>query len=223
MPTSFNFHAVFFDMDGTLVNSEPQWLLAETELMAGYGVNWEQSDQAYCLGGPLDRVGTYMADKANNLESGPFFTNAIIQLMAQRLSKGVALMPGAQKLLDLCIDQKIPIALVSASPRILVDAVLHQFPRDLFSISISSDEVARVKPFPDGYIDAATHLGVEIGKCLVLEDSLTGVQAAKSSGACVLAIPHLVQINTADRLNVIESLEELTLEVMQSFFQKWNP
>ena len=65
-----NFYdAVFFDMDGLLVNSEPLWLEAETELMANFGYAWRTEDQNQCLGGPLSRVGTYMFERSGNQES----------------------------------------------------------------------------------------------------------------------------------------------------------
>ena len=74
------FDAVFFDMDGLTINSEPQWLEAEIELTAPYGYNWTTEDQAACLGGPLWRVGQYMSDVCNGAQDGSYFHNAIVQI-----------------------------------------------------------------------------------------------------------------------------------------------
>ena len=215
------FSAVLFDMDGTLVDSEPMWLISEKELMGRYGVQWTQEDQSYCLGGPLDRVGRYMSDLAKGAESGPYFTQEIIALMAQRLSTGAPIMPGAQELMNELRQLSVPMALVSASPRVLVDAVLSNFLDHPFEISISSSEVTKTKPDPEGYIKAAKALNVDISNCLILEDSATGVSAAQNSGAFVLAIPHLVPIQPNSRTHIVDSLEVCSRSYLEELYQTW--
>ena len=206
------YSAVFFDMDGLFVDSEPQWLLAETELMADYGYEWTSVDQNYCLGGPLTRVGKYMFDKSGNAESPEFFTRSIIEKMAVRLSAGAPVMPGALDLLKDLYENNIPTALVSASPRVLVDSVLKSVPTHTFSFSLSADDVTNSKPDPEAYLKAADNLKVSIENCLILEDSPTGVKAATSSGAFTIAVPHFIDITQKDRLRVISSLSELSFE-----------
>ena len=206
------YSAVFFDMDGLFVDSEPQWLLAETELMADYGYEWTSVDQNYCLGGPLTRVGKYMFDKSGNAESPEFFTRSIIEKMAVKLSAGAPVMPGALELLKDLYENNIPTALVSASPRVLVDSVLKSVPTHTFSFSLSADDVTNSKPDPEAYLKAADNLKVSIENCLILEDSPTGVKAATSSGAFTIAVPHFIDIAQKDRLRVISSLTELSFE-----------
>jgi HAD superfamily hydrolase (TIGR01509 family) len=206
------YSAVFFDMDGLFVDSEPQWLLAETELMADYGYEWTSVDQNYCLGGPLTRVGKYMFDKSGNAESPEFFTRSIIEKMAVKLSAGAPVMPGALDLLKDLYENNIPTALVSASPRVLVDSVLKSVPTHTFSFSLSADDVTNSKPDPEAYLKAADNLKVSIENCLILEDSPTGVKAATSSGAFTIAVPHFIDIAQKDRLRVISSLTELSFE-----------
>lgn len=216
------FSAVLFDMDGTLVDSEPLWLSAETELMGRYGFSWSPIQQAQCLGGPLDRVGRYMNSLVNDVESGAFFTEELIRMMAIRLKSGAPLMPGAEELIGLLTRLKVPMALVSASPRVLVDAILQNFPTHPFQISISCDDVELVKPNPDGYLKAANIIGVAIEDCLILEDSATGVEAGSRSGGCVVAIPHLVPIAESERVETITSLEELSELVLRDLHAQWN-
>ena len=217
------FSAILFDMDGTLIDSEPLWLMAEAELMADFGYPWTSADQAECLGGPLDRVGRYMYKLAGHLKSPEFFTDSLISLMADKLRKGALLMDGGAELLQLCSDSNIPVALVTASPRVLVDAVLEHLPTHPFDISVSSGDVTRTKPDPEGYLKAADLLGVEITNCLILEDSLTGVTAAKASGGYVIAIPHLVDIHESERVRVVRSVRELDREKLNEFYAEWNP
>jgi HAD superfamily hydrolase (TIGR01509 family) len=209
MPTSVvtNFYsAVFFDMDGLLVDSEPLWLESETEMMAQYGYQWLESDQAACLGGPLDRVGSYMSGLIDGKRDGQALTSEIIDRMVLKFNGDLPFMPGAIELIDDLHSRGVEMTLVSASPRSLVDATLSNFQVNPFARSISSNDVKVSKPDPEGYLLAATSGGHEITNCLVLEDSLTGVTAAKASGAWVLAVPHLVPIQKYGRVDTTTSL-----------------
>ena len=215
------FDAVLFDMDGLTINSEPQWLEAEIELTAPYGYNWTTEDQAACLGGPLWRVGQYMSDVCNGAEDGSYFHNAIVQLMANKVRQFADFMPGAKSLLSQLHKAEIPLALVSASPRIIVDAALGHVQPIPFRMTISSDDVKETKPNPEGYLKAATLLGVDIANCLILEDSATGVKAAQASGAKVIAVPHLVKIAENAQTKVVHSLEELSYSRLKDLYLNW--
>ena len=215
------FDAIFFDMDGLTINSEPQWLEAEIELTAPFGYSWTLQDQAACLGGPLTKVGQYMADKTGGAKSGPDFHSEIVELMASKVSKRAEFMPGARELLTELRDAGIALALVSASPRVIVDAALSHVQPLPFKTTISSDDVTQTKPDPEGYLKAATLLDVEIENCLILEDSLTGVKAAQASGAKVIAVPHLVHIESNSQTKVIKSLNELNYKILKELFATW--
>ena len=112
----------------------------------------------------------------------------------------------------------MPVALVSASPRILMDAALTTLPQGFFQFSISADDVTRTKPFPDPYIEAAKRMGVSTSSCVVFEDSLTGIASAKSAGCAVVAVPHYVDVALAPKVRVVTSLEEVSLEFLQHFY-----
>ena len=218
--TSRNFEAVLFDMDGLTIDSEPQWLEAEIELTAPYGYQWTVEDQAFCLGGPLTKVGRYMSE-VTGAEDGEYFRQEIIKLMAAKVSKKASFMPGAKELIGNLHLVDIPMALVSASPRLIVDAALRNFEDIPFKATISSDDVKNTKPDPEGYIKAAQLLGVDIRNCLILEDSITGVTAGRASGARVIAVPHLVKIENDSQTKVISSLLQLSVDQIREYFVNW--
>ena len=204
------FDAVFFDMDGLMVDSEPEWLLSEIEVTAPFGYRWQDEDQVACLGGPLSKVGQYMFDKCGQVQSPQFFTQTLIDAQVARMRGNTPTMPGAIELVRELQSHGVKTALVSASPRNIVDAVLDNLGHDLFPFSISSDDVTNTKPDPEAYVKAATMSGSDISNCLVFEDSLTGMSAVIASGAYLVGVPHLVSIAESSRVRVIKSLEQLS-------------
>ena len=217
-PKSF-FDAIFFDMDGLMVDSEPQWFESEIEVTEPFGYTWLEEDQVACLGGPLTRVGQYMFDKCGQVRSPLFFTQELIRVQAEKMRGNTPTMPGAVELVKDLQAHGIKTALVSASPRNIVDAVLDNLGHDLFPFSISSDDVPVTKPNPECYLRAAEISQSEINNCLIFEDSLTGMNAAISSGARLIAVPHLVSIEESPRVRVIKSLEQLNYAKLKSLFK----
>lgn len=220
MPTESFYSAVFFDMDGLLINSEPLWLESETEMMAAFDYQWLESDQAACLGGPLDRVGNYMSNLIGGKKDGHSLMLEIIDRMVEKFKGDLPLMPGAIDLIDDLRTHDVELTLVSASPRSLVDAALANFEVNPFSRSISSNDVKVTKPDPEGYLLAASSGGHDISDCLIFEDSLTGVTAAKASGAWVMAVPHLVPITKSARVDVTDSLANWSYEKLLTKYEQ---
>jgi HAD superfamily hydrolase (TIGR01509 family) len=216
------FDAVFFDMDGLLVDSEPLWLESETELTGRYGYMWTHADQVACLGGPLSRVGEYMHERCASAETPEFFTSTLIEIQSAKLRGNTPLMPGAIELVTELQAHGVATGLVSASPRNIVDAVLENLRGNPFPFTISSDDVVRTKPFPDAYLLAARKAGANIENSLVFEDSLTGVMAAKSSGAWLIAVPHLVKVEESERVRTINSLEDMSFSKLTSLFRNFQ-
>lgn len=204
------FDAVFFDMDGLLVDSEPEWLLSEKEVTKPFGYTWLEADQIACLGGPLTKVGKYMFDKCGQQQSPEYFTQTLIDTQVARMRGNTPTMPGALELLRELQSNGVKTALVSASPRNIVDAVLNNLGHKLFPFSISADDVTTTKPNPECYLTAASMSGSEISNCLIFEDSLTGMNAAIASGGYLIGVPHLVSIEESERVRVIKSLQQLS-------------
>ncbi len=212
--------AVFFDMDGTLVDTEPYWLASEIELMSNFGYSWSAEDQRHCLGGPLLRVGEYMHSLVD-AETPEYFVNALVRKVEEKFSQGINFMPGAHELLHALHMANMPLGLVSASPRNLVDATLNALQSKYFQVSISSNDVVNSKPDPESYIRAAKNLNVNLSRCVILEDSMTGIAAARASRAFVIAIPHIVDIKPDPQTIVIDSLVDFHLEELLEKFNEW--
>jgi len=219
------FAAILFDMDGTVIDSEPIWLGQERILMAEFGHLWTDENQQFCLGGPLSKVGKYMSELVAGAEKPEFFEHQLISRVTNKLKEGVGVVPGALELLREVSAEQLPTALVSASPRSLMTAALSGFYSvapdlaGIFDLSISMDDVSQTKPHPEGYLSAAAQLDVEISRCLVIEDSMTGITSGLASGAYVLAVPHLFDVEPQDRMAIIPSLVGQTLESIQSLYR----
>jgi HAD superfamily hydrolase (TIGR01509 family) len=160
-----------------------------------------------------------MHDKCEGAETPEYFTQTLIDTQALKMRGSTPTMPGALELVRELQAQGIKTGLVSASPRNIVDAVLDNLGHDLFPFSISSDDVHNTKPSPDCYLKAATMTNSKIDNCLVFEDSLTGMSAATSSGAYLIAVPHLVEITESSKVRVITSLEQMSFSKLQKLFR----
>jgi len=213
------FEAILFDMDGLFIDSEPDWHAAETEMMRGYGYDWQPSDQLQCLGGPLSRVTEYMSSCLNGKVEPEVLAKVIIDEMQRRLGSATSYMPGSIEFSKMIWQAQIPQALVSASPRTLVDAVVSNLSQNYFKETVAAGDIARTKPFPDPYLHAAKLLGVDISNCLIFEDSQTGITAATASGAFVIAIPHFIEVAESERLKRKDSFLGLTLQDLDKWWE----
>jgi HAD superfamily hydrolase (TIGR01509 family) len=212
------FEAVLFDMDGLFIDSEPDWHAAETEMMRGYGYDWTPADQLKCLGGPLLRVTQYMSECLDGARSAEELGLTIVAQMKKRVSKSVSLMPGALEFSRKLNGKGIPQALVSASPREIVDAVLLGMKEKYFAFSVAAGDIERTKPFPDPYLEAAKRMNVAPSECVVFEDSLTGISSAQEAGCAVIAVPHYVEVIESRTLKVAQSLHEVNGKVLKEFY-----
>jgi HAD superfamily hydrolase (TIGR01509 family) len=201
--------AVFFDMDGLLVDTERLWHDAGTAVMSGYGLPWTEADSTSQVGGPLSRTSAYMAERTGATAAA--MEVALVATMAELLASGTEHRPGAVELLDELLAEEVPCALVSASPRILVDAVLASVGGEHFEITVALEDAPRTKPHPDPYLRAAEALAASPTRCVVLEDSPTGVAAGEAAGCVVVAVPFAVPIPAAPGRHVVGSLADLSV------------
>lgn len=184
--------ALLWDMDGTLVDTEPLWVECEADLMRGFGYEWGEADAMHCIGGPMERVERYLKEKSGSDLDASWFGNQLVEMMLARLAStsGEILRPGALSLVEEAKTLGLKLALVSASRRPIVDAVLSSLPFT-FDLSISASEVSRSKPDPEGYVKASELLGAAIHSCVVIEDSSVGIQSGLASGALVVGVTEM--------------------------------
>jgi HAD superfamily hydrolase (TIGR01509 family) len=210
--------AILFDMDGTIIDSEPLWLQAEIQVMAELGCHWDEQDQINCLGGPMERTEKYMQDRSGNVKPYGYFGQRLNEVMKLKFVKDLELIPNALELITKSKEAGLKTALVTASGRELMNSALIRFPENSFDIAISRDDVANSKPHPEPYLMAAERLKVKINECLVLEDSMTGVRAGLDSGAQVVAISHIIPIANEKNLRVISNLSEITFKQLVEWY-----
>lgn len=187
--------AVLWDMDGTLVNTEPYWMSVETELVESYGGTWTHDDAMQLIGSNLLDSARVLQQAGVDLEPAD-----IVDLMTDRVAErlrtqGVPFRPGARELLADLRAQGIRTALVTMSLRRMALDVVDQIDFHAFDLVVAGDEVARPKPFPDPYLTAAAQLGIDIVDAVVIEDSAPGLTSGVASGAVTLGVPHLVPLD----------------------------
>ena len=144
------------------------------------------------MGNSLLDSGSYILNVIGRHDVDPaWVVDRLINYVIVRLRKQpMPWRPGARELLDSFRAAGVPCALVSASYRILLEALLDQLPEGTFAVSVAGDEVAQGKPHPEPYEKACAALGVEARNCVVFEDSITGARSGNAAGALVVAVPH---------------------------------
>jgi HAD superfamily hydrolase (TIGR01509 family) len=208
--------AVLWDMDGTLVDTEPFWIAAETELVTSNGGTWTQENAHALVGLDLLDAAAYIR-RVGGVDMEPA---AIVELMMERVIEQMAAAPpwrpGALDLLAALGDAGVPSVLVTMSWRRLVGAVVELLPPGTFAATVAGDEVERGKPHPEPYLAAADILGVAPTSCVAIEDSPTGARSARSAGCAVLGVPHVVDIPSDLVDATARSLTTVTVETLRS-------
>lgn len=205
--------AVLFDMDGTLIDSEPLWFSAEIDVMAELGSKWSHADQEVCLGGPLERVAHYMVQRSGTKRPASDVGALLLRTIEGHMRREpLTWRPGALDFLKATIAAGIPRALVTASWAVLVDAVAERMALEVgeepFTVIVAGDHTTNGKPHPEPYLRAAELLAAQPGECLAIEDSPTGVRSAVAAGCVVVAVPHIAAVPAeASYVHVITTLE----------------
>jgi HAD superfamily hydrolase (TIGR01509 family) len=201
--------AVLFDMDGLLIDSEPLWTVAEVELAASLGGEWNDELKASIVGTRLDVAVPKILDwygagqsRQDIAAAMDFMQRRMVELFRDRLP----LMPGALELIDGVRALSVPTGLVSSSYRALVDAALDSLGRDRFDVTLAGDEVTHGKPSPEPYLRACAMLGVAPSSVVILEDAMSGITSGEAAGAGVVAVPWAAPIPATPHRPVVSSL-----------------
>ena len=202
--------AVLWDMDGTLVDTEPYWINAEHAIVEEAGGVWNEEYAHQLVGNDLMVSAEFIKEHSPITLTPVQIVEELLRRVIDQVTQHVPWRPGAIELLTALRDAGVPNALVTMSWRSLADAVLTALPDGTFAAVITGDEVEHGKPHPEPYLAAARALGVEVADCVAIEDSPTGVRSAVAAGVPTLAVPHVVPVPLIVGATQVPSLRGLT-------------
>jgi HAD superfamily hydrolase (TIGR01509 family) len=199
-------NAVLWDMDGTLVDTEPYWMECEYALAAKYGGRWSDEDCMAVVGGDLLDSAEYMRVHMGIDRTPLQIVEELLDNVTVMVEQEIPWRPGARELLAELRELAVPCALVTMSWRRFVEPVLRALPDGSFDALVCGDEVSHGKPAPEPYLRAAELLGFAPEVTLAIEDSPTGATSAEAAGCRVLVVPNHVTVPTGGRRVLRESL-----------------
>jgi len=211
--------AVIFDLDGVLLDSEQVWDEAREQLAKERGGRWHENAQRDMMGMSSLEWSRYMHDVIGIPEPPEEISREVVERIAKLYREHLPVIPGAREAIAR-LAARWALGLASSSNRELIDLALELLGvKHRFKATVSSEEVARGKPAPDVYLEAARRLGVEPTHAAAIEDSENGIRAAKAAGIRVIAIPNPHFPPAEDALTqadvLLRSLDELTPEVVE--------
>ncbi|MFC0005020.1 HAD family hydrolase [Micromonospora siamensis] len=182
--------AVIFDLDGVIVDSEPVWEQVRRAYVAAHGGTWQPDTQRRLMGMSTGEWAAYLSGELGVDRSAEQVATEVVTEMSRRYAEHVPLIDDADRVVR-ALASRWPLGLASSSPTRLIAAALAATGlADAFGATLSTEETARGKPAPDVYLDVATRLEVDPGRCVAVEDSSNGVRSAAAAGMRVVAVPH---------------------------------
>jgi len=212
--------AVVFDMDGVLIQSEEVWDEVRERFVRERGGRYDAEVQRAMMGMSSTEWSAYLHETAGVPDTPEEINAEIVRRMLASYESHLPLLPGAREAVEQLAGE-FTLAVASSSNRPLIDAVLDVAGiAQHFAATVSSEEVARGKPAPDVYLEAARRLGVDPHACAAVEDSHGGIRSAKAAGMRVLAIPNPTYPPDDEALALadvtLRSLDDLTSENITS-------
>ena len=212
--------AVLWDMDGTLVDTEPYWISAETDLVESFGRTWTYEDAMALVGAGLWDSAETLRAHGVDMSADAIVAHLTDTVMARITAEGVPFRPVALELLTELSAAGVPLALVTMSVRSMAEHVVARMDGNPFAVLVTGEEVTKPKPHPDPYLRAAEILGVDVRRCVAIEDSRTGLAAAVASGAVAIAVPHAVSIAEAEEHVVWPTLAGRSVDDVAAVFSE---
>lgn len=190
--------AVLWDMDGTLVDTEPYWIEAERTLVEAHGGVWTPDQAMSLVGQSLVYSSRVLQRSGVSMDSRAIINHLTVEVIGQ-VRKAVPWRPGARELLHQLFEQDIRCALVTMSEGPLATEIVDSLPEQYFEFMVTGDAVTHGKPHPEPYLTAVERLqltdpSLTADHCVALEDSGPGVVSAQASGVVTVAIPHVVPL-----------------------------
>ncbi|MBA8812951.1 HAD family hydrolase [Frigoribacterium faeni] len=181
--------AVLWDMDGTLVDTEPYWYDCQVELVESFGGTWTREDGDAMIGTGLWHSARVIQGHGVDLGEDEIIDRLTTAVLA-RVADDVPWRPGARELLAELKREGVPTALVTMSIRRMADFMIAAIDFPAFDAVVAGDEVAHSKPHPEAYLRGAELLGVDVADCVAIEDSPPGLASAVAAGAVALGVEH---------------------------------
>ena len=198
--------AVLWDMDGTLVDTEPLWFAAEFAVVEEHGGQWSEEQSVALICSDLLDAAHVLRAAGARLEPVRIVEYMLEHVVAGVRGDGAVWQPGARELLAELAAAGVPQALVTMSWATLGEAVVERLPAGTFAAVVTGDRVDRGKPHPDPYLLAARELGVDPADAVAIEDSRTGLASAVAAGVPTLVVPHIQPIDPGPGYRVLDSL-----------------
>jgi HAD superfamily hydrolase (TIGR01509 family) len=204
--------AVLWDMDGTLVDTEPLWIETEHEMARKYGATWTEADALELVGNDLLDSGRYIKRRMGLDATPEAIVDELLAGVLVKMTGDMPWRPGALELLESLAGSGVRCGLVTMSYDAFVAPILRHLPPETFRVVVTGDQVGRGKPHPEPYLTAAAALGVRAEDCVAIEDSNTGAKSAEAAGCLVLVVQNHVPVLDGPRRVFRDSLEGLTAE-----------
>ncbi len=198
VPRPATLKAALWDMDGTLVDTEPYWIGAEYALVHAHGGTWSHDQAMAMVGQSLVHSAGVLQRAGVRMEIRQIIDHLTAEVIRQ-VRQEIPWRPGARELLHGLFEAGVRCALVTMSEGPLATEVVTSLPHEYFEFMVTGDAVTYGKPHPEPYLRAIQRLRVldpqlSIHECVALEDSVPGVASAQASGVVTLAIPHTVPL-----------------------------
>jgi HAD superfamily hydrolase (TIGR01509 family) len=202
--------AVLWDLDGTLVDTEPYWIQAEFELVELHGGTWSHEHAMNLVGNDLLESGRYIAEHGGIGLDPATIVEELLDRVLEHVRRTVPWRPGALELLADLRENGVRCGLVTMSYRRFVAPILEGLHEEAFEVVVTGDAVTQGKPHPEPYLKAIAALGVDPARTVAIEDSNTGARSAEEAGCTVLVVQNHVPVLPGDRRVLVETLLGLT-------------
>ncbi|MFB9164166.1 HAD family hydrolase [Arthrobacter psychrochitiniphilus] len=200
--------AILFDLDGTLVDTEPLWIRSQRHLANQFGIKWTRQDEISLVGHSMSYVAAKLQDRGVDMDAETIIASRI-EYVGLQLKDKAPWKVGAKQLLSTIRERNIPCALVTMSPRPIVDEILRRIPSDTFEVTVTGTDCIYGKPHPEPYLRALDRLGIAATHSMAVEDSCAGVESAERARLPVAIVPSQISVPAAPGRFHITSLQAL--------------